>query len=68
MTVISIDKDPGAMTMTIVAEFDAPARRVWEVWANPRQLEKWWGPPCVASKAAPRYMFLWDIALTSLRQ
>ncbi|OFW66450.1 MAG: polyketide cyclase [Actinobacteria bacterium RBG_16_68_21] len=45
MTVISIDKDPGAMTMTIVAEFDAPARRVWEVWANPRQLEKWWGPP-----------------------
>ena len=45
MTVISIDKDPEAMTMTVAAEFDAPVRRVWEVWANPRQLEKWWGPP-----------------------
>ncbi|MCB0869375.1 MAG: SRPBCC domain-containing protein [Solirubrobacterales bacterium] len=31
--------------MTVIAEFDAPVERVWEVWADPRKLEKWWGPP-----------------------
>ena len=31
--------------LTIVAEFDKPAVRVWQVWADPRQLERWWGPP-----------------------
>ena len=25
--------------------FDRPAERVWQVWADPRQLERWWGPP-----------------------
>ena len=45
MTVISVDRDPVALTLTIVAEFDATAERVWQVWADPRQLERWWGPP-----------------------
>ena len=45
MTVTAIDKDPQALTMTIDAEFDAPPERVWELWADPRQLERWWGPP-----------------------
>jgi uncharacterized protein YndB with AHSA1/START domain len=31
--------------MTITAEFDAPIDRVWQLWADPRQLERWWGPP-----------------------
>ena len=31
--------------MTITAEFDAGAERVWELWSDPRQLERWWGPP-----------------------
>ncbi len=31
--------------MTITARFDAPVERVWEVWSDPRQLERWWGPP-----------------------
>jgi dihydrofolate reductase len=31
--------------MTIEAEFDASPERVWQLWANPRQLERWWGPP-----------------------
>src|SRR4051812_22436461 len=31
--------------MTIDAEFDATPERVWELWADPRQLERWWGPP-----------------------
>jgi uncharacterized protein YndB with AHSA1/START domain len=45
MTVLSVDRDPVALTITIVSEFDAPATRVWQVWADPRQLERWWGPP-----------------------
>jgi uncharacterized protein YndB with AHSA1/START domain len=31
--------------MTLVAEFDAAPDRVWQVWSDPRQLERWWGPP-----------------------
>jgi uncharacterized protein YndB with AHSA1/START domain len=45
MTVLAVDRDPVALTLTIVSEFDAPAERVWQVWADPRQLERWWGPP-----------------------
>jgi uncharacterized protein YndB with AHSA1/START domain len=45
MTVIAVDRDPVALTLTVMAEFDAPAERVWQVWADPRQLERWWGPP-----------------------
>jgi uncharacterized protein YndB with AHSA1/START domain len=45
MTVISVVKDAEARTMTITARFDAPIDRVWQVWSDPRQLERWWGPP-----------------------
>jgi uncharacterized protein YndB with AHSA1/START domain len=45
MTVTAVRKDPSALTMTLTAEFDAPPERVWELWADPRQLERWWGPP-----------------------
>jgi uncharacterized protein YndB with AHSA1/START domain len=45
MTVTSVHRDPEARMMTITAEFDAPVDRVWQLWANPRQLERWWGPP-----------------------
>lgn len=45
MTVIAVDRDSVALRLTIVAEFDIPAERVWQVWADPRQLERWWGPP-----------------------
>jgi uncharacterized protein YndB with AHSA1/START domain len=45
MTVTSVHKNPETMTMTITAEFDAPIGRVWQLWEDPRQLERWWGPP-----------------------
>lgn len=45
MTVTDVDKDLDARTLTITAEFDAPLDRVWELWADPRKLERWWGPP-----------------------
>ena len=44
MSVTSIDKDPEAF-LSLVAEFAAPIERVWQLWADPRQLERWWGPP-----------------------
>jgi uncharacterized protein YndB with AHSA1/START domain len=45
MPVISVDRDTEALTMTVIAEFDAPVERVWQLWDDPRQLERWWGPP-----------------------
>jgi uncharacterized protein YndB with AHSA1/START domain len=31
--------------MTVVAQFAAPVARVWAAYADPRQLERFWGPP-----------------------
>jgi uncharacterized protein YndB with AHSA1/START domain len=45
MTVTAVRKDVEALTMTLTAEFEASPARVWELWADPRQLERWWGPP-----------------------
>jgi uncharacterized protein YndB with AHSA1/START domain len=45
MTFISSHKDPESLTTTFVAEFDAGVERVWQVWQDPRKLERWWGPP-----------------------
>ena len=47
MTVTDVQKDPTALTMTIASEWDAPIARVWQLWADPRKLERWWGPPDV---------------------
>ena len=45
MSVTSIDKDFDNLTFTLVADFDAPVEHVWQLWADPRKLERWWGPP-----------------------
>ena len=45
MTVTNIEKNASARTMTITTEFDATIERVWQLWADPRKLERWWGPP-----------------------
>lgn len=45
MSVTSVDKDLDNLTLTLLADFDAPVERVWQLWADPRQLERWWGPP-----------------------
>lgn len=45
MTVTDVRTDSDALTLTITAEFDAPVDRVWQLWADPRRLERWWGPP-----------------------
>jgi uncharacterized protein YndB with AHSA1/START domain len=45
MTVTAIHKDPANLTLALTAEFDASPERVWQLWADMRQLERWWGPP-----------------------
>ena len=45
MPVIDITKDLPTLTLTITAQFAAPVERVWQVYADPRQLERIWGPP-----------------------
>jgi uncharacterized protein YndB with AHSA1/START domain len=45
MTVTDVRKDPTALTMTVASEWAAPVARVWQLWADPRKLERWWGPP-----------------------
>ncbi len=45
MPYISSHRDAKNLTMVVLAEFDATVERVWQIWEDPRQLEKWWGPP-----------------------
>lgn len=45
MPVISVTTDPEALTMTLVAEFAAPVRRLWRAFTDPDQLNRFWGPP-----------------------
>ncbi|TNC18017.1 ATPase [Georgenia sp. 311] len=45
MPLTSVDKDLDALTLTIVADFPVPVRRVWDAYADPRRLERFWGPP-----------------------
>jgi len=45
MPFVGSTKDVEALTLTFVAEFPATVERVWRLWEDPRQLERWWGPP-----------------------
>lgn len=37
--------DVEALTLTTTAEFPATLERSWQLVSDPRQLERWWGPP-----------------------
>jgi len=45
MSVTAVVKDTERLTMTMTAEYNVTAERAWQLWADPRQLERWWGPP-----------------------
>lgn len=57
MPVTSVHKDPDALTMTVVADFAAPLERLWNAYADPRQLEKFWGPPTYPATFTRHDMF-----------
>lgn len=45
MPVTHVTPDLDSLTLTLVAEFAAPVERIWALYADPRQLERVWGPP-----------------------
>ena len=57
MPVTSVRKDPDALTMTVVADFAAPLQRLWNAYADPRQLEMFWGPPTYPATFTRHDMF-----------
>ena len=58
MPVTSVHKDPDALTMTVVADFAAPLQRLWDAYADPRQIEKFWGPPTYPATFTRHDMFV----------
>ena len=45
MPVTDVNQDLDTRTLTITAEFAAPVERIWQIHADPRQLEQVFGPP-----------------------
>lgn len=45
MPVLDVTTDLDAATLTLTAHLPADLDRAWQLWADPRQLEQWWGPP-----------------------
>jgi uncharacterized protein YndB with AHSA1/START domain len=44
MPITSVTSDPSALTLTLVGDYPVPVERLWEAYADPRQLERFWGP------------------------
>jgi uncharacterized protein YndB with AHSA1/START domain len=45
MSITSVDTDHDNLSITLIADFEASIEQVWELWSDPRKLERWWGPP-----------------------
>lgn len=44
MPITSVLSDPHALTLTVVADYPVRVERLWEAYADPRQIERFWGP------------------------
>ena len=44
MPITSVSSDAGALTLTVVGDYPVPVERLWQAYADPRQLERFWGP------------------------
>ncbi|AFR10853.1 SRPBCC family protein [Nocardiopsis alba] len=45
MAITGVERNDENLTLTVVADYPAPVEEVWRLWADPRRLERWWGPP-----------------------
>ena len=45
MPLTSVTKDAAQLTLTVVGDYPVPQQRLWDAFADPRQLERFWGPP-----------------------
>ena len=44
MPITEVTSNPHDLTLTIVADFPVSVERLWDAYADPRQLERFWGP------------------------
>lgn len=44
MPITSVSSDADALTLTVVGDYPVPVERLWQAYADPRQLERFWGP------------------------
>ena len=44
MPITNISSDPSALTLTVVADYPVSVERLWDAYADPRKLERFWGP------------------------
>ena len=44
MPITSVTSDENALTLTVVGDYPVPVERLWQAYADPRQLERFWGP------------------------
>jgi len=45
MPLTSVTQDAATLTLTVVGDYPVPQQRLWDAFADPRQLERFWGPP-----------------------
>jgi uncharacterized protein YndB with AHSA1/START domain len=45
MPLTSVTQDTAKLTLTVVGDYPVPQQRLWDAFADPRQLERFWGPP-----------------------
>lgn len=44
MPITSVTSDAEALTLTVIADYPVSLERLWEAYADPRQIERFWGP------------------------
>jgi uncharacterized protein YndB with AHSA1/START domain len=44
MPITDVRSNPQDLTLTVTAEYPVPVERLWAAYADPRQLERFWGP------------------------
>src|SRR5687767_6192624 len=44
MPITSVTSDTKGLTLTVIGDYPVPVERLWEAYADPRQLEQFWGP------------------------
>jgi uncharacterized protein YndB with AHSA1/START domain len=56
MSVTAVEPDLDELTLTVTADFDAPVEKVWDLWADPGKMGRWWGPPGYTTEFEPYEM------------
>ncbi len=45
MPITTVTSDAVALTLRVVGDYNVPVERLWHAWSDPRQIERFWGPP-----------------------